>query len=97
VGAGVVAGVAQVQVVGEQARQPDPLGEAQERDDPDVGDEVGLVEGGGDRRGRHERLHLRDALLIVRGEALDKPIIAGRKASLRFGAVYVDRQPVDPG
>ncbi|MEU5545617.1 hypothetical protein AB0G85_24960 [Streptomyces sioyaensis] len=33
---------------------PDPLGEAQERDEPDVGDEVGLVEGGGDRRGRHE-------------------------------------------
>src|SRR5690606_38512908 len=71
---------------GGQLGQSGPLGEPDQRQQPGIRDQVRLIERGGDVYCGVRGLHLRDALLLLRDEALDKPIIAGRKASLRSGA-----------
>ncbi|MFG2091255.1 hypothetical protein [Spirillospora sp. NPDC048824] len=62
--------------------QTGPLRKPDHRHQARIGDQVVLVEHRRDRLGGIRGLHLRDASLILRDEAFDKPIIPGHGASL---------------
>ncbi|WP_374120009.1 hypothetical protein [Streptomyces sp. LS1784] len=69
IGSGTAAVVFNAQPLTDQGGQPDVLGQADHRDQPGIRDQIRLVERDGDGRDGVRGLHLRDALLIVRGGA----------------------------
>lgn len=69
IGSGAVAGAFDAQPVFDKGGQADAFGQADHRDQSGVRDQIRLVEHDGDGRDGVRGLHLRDALLIVRGGA----------------------------
>ncbi|MEV7775963.1 hypothetical protein [Kitasatospora sp. NPDC086791] len=96
VGSAAVAGPVDPQPVGDQARQTEPLGQADQRDQARVRDQIRLVEHGGDGRYGVRGLHFRDALLIVLMER--RELTSSQVARHLFVPAFsrTGDQPVDP-